>query len=437
MTAPIIDKSWALCTQKDSAGAGLKISYALACADRHMGPCTTSINLWTEAVQDGLISFPGRSQASLSPSILPKVVSLVLLLEDEGESDHDHARQFASSLLQRLPNLVAARISYPMESRATLVPLLKLKHLDFDMSNLDILEGMSFSALVPKLESAAISYSLEEGVVSSLDFSGCQHLVRLAMANLAVRCLSLPPQCRLNVSMLNSNTSIYKDTNMAQQALTRVKEIDLDDDELSAPEGLLARVCLPELEVIRCGWPDAHWIEQSNKLDTLMHCSRHSRNVPALKSILSGDHRRSANRSAVKVCIPACLAGVHEIMLATDRSVELVFDSACSAGESLNTFCVVASEIRVDVAALLGMTDALVRRGLTLSMAQAGQEHEHAPSQCMYVRAVSAPQLSYDHLVQRVNKRIGFWARHQGCAQCGACHWCLREIGVLHWAPSF
>ncbi|CAL5228126.1 g11203 [Coccomyxa viridis] len=79
-----IDLTCPIYKWKDSAGAGLKISYALACADRHMGPCTTSINLWTEAVQDGLISFPGRSQASLSPSILPKVVSLVLLLEDEG-----------------------------------------------------------------------------------------------------------------------------------------------------------------------------------------------------------------------------------------------------------------------------------------------------------------------------------------------------------------
>ncbi|CAL5228128.1 g11205 [Coccomyxa viridis] len=90
-----------------------------------------------------------------------------------------------------------------------------------------------------------------------------------------------------------------------------------------------------------------------------------------------------------------------------DQPLALAFDNPCSAGEALNTFCVVASEVSIDAAALLAMTDALIRRGLTLSMAQAGPEHEHAPSQCLYIHAVSAPQLSYDEAVQFVSKRVG------------------------------
>ena len=417
--------------------ASKRISCALACADRHIGLCTSSISLCTDPVQDSLINPPGRSQASLSPSILPNVVSLELLLGYEDGSDIERARQLASSLLQRLPNLVAARIDYPIKRGVFPVPLLKLKHLCLWVPTPDSLEGMSFSAHLPKLETASISVDNTWSPVSRIDFSGCQHLVRLVMSNIPVRCLSKPSQCSLRVFLCCGDYDVYRDTSMAQQGMPNVREIYLDGDELCSPEGLLARCCLPELEVIRCSGPHTLFNGQSDKLDPFMHCLRHSRNVPALKSILCGDHRIPANRSAVKICIPAFLAGVQNMMLATDRSVELVFGSARSAGESLTALCVVASEIRVDAAALLGMTDALLRRGLTLSMAHAGQEHEHAPSQCMYVRAVSAPELSYDEAVQCVNKRIGSWARDYGCGQCVACHYCLRGAGLLAWRSAF
>ncbi len=225
--------------------------------------------------------------------------------------------------------------------------------------------------------------------------------------------------------MLDGDADYYRDTIMAQRGLPNVKEVYIDSDEICSDEGLFARVCLPELEMIRCGWPcTPHG--KPDEDDFLVLFLRHSRNVPALQSILwTGSGR------AMKTSIPAFLAGIHEIMLATDQPLALAFDNPCSAGEALNTFCVVASEVSIDAAALLAMTDALIRRGLTLSMAQAGPEHEHAPSQCLYIRAVSAPQLSYDEAVQFVSKRVGTWARHHRCV-CGACFECLRRAGVLN-----
>ena len=119
-------------------------------------------------------------------------------------------------------------------------------------------------------------------------------------------------------------------------------------------------------------------------------------------------------------------------MIATHRTLVLAFDSASSAGESLNTFCAVAKEVRVVTAALLAMTNALFRRGLTLSMAQAGPEHEHAPSQCLYVRAFGVLPRSYEDSICAVNARMEKWEKkYNDCAQCGVCFKCLRKAGVL------
>ena len=327
--------------QEDSDGdipkASKQISDALACADRHIGPCTTSIFISTEAVQDSFSNFFASSQASLSSSVLLNAVSLQLVIDD-GREDDENVRQFASWLLQRVPNLTAARVYYPLGSWAALLPLLHLKHLDLCVQNLESLGSMSFSDLVPELESARISSGDAGTPISQLDFSGCKHLVCLVVANSAVRRLSKPPQCRLRVDMWYGDPNIYEDTSMAQKGLPNVKEVFLAGDELCDPEGLLERVCLPELQVIRCDWPETLWNEESDKLDTLMYCSRHSRNVPALRSILCGDHRIKYNRPAVKVRVPSALAGVHEIMLATMRPLVLAFDSAACAGKSLNTF---------------------------------------------------------------------------------------------------
>ena len=115
-----------------------------------------------------------------------------------------------------------------------------------------------------------------------------------------------------------------------------------------------------------------------------MHCLRHSRNLPAVKSIICGDHGKDS-WDAMTIRIPADLAGVQELVIATNRPLQLAFDCACSAGEKLTTFCAVAGEIRADAAALLEMNDALFRRGRTLSLAQAERSIMMAfCSACMY-----------------------------------------------------
>ena len=425
-----------------SAKASKQIGCALACADRHIGPCTTSIALNTQAVLDSLVNLLGQSRSSPSPFILPNVVSLDLVLCNEGSTKDDSIRQFASLLLQRLPNLIAARLRYcSVISEATLVPLPQLKHLDLCMYNLDILGRIPFGRVVPALETLCMTYPEDNGLVSELDFSGCQHLVQLRLTGLNVCRLSMPPHCRLRVGLIMGDSEFYADTSKAQQALHNVKEILVKSYELFSPQGLFARVRPPELEVIRCDWSDnwaGHDLDEDDVHEgggipshALVHCLKHNRDLPALKSILCGDYN-NLHKLPMKLHIPAGLAGVQEIMIATQRTLMLAFDNASSAGESLNIFYAVAAEVRVDTAAVLDMTNALFRRGLTLSMAQAGPEHQHAPSQCLYVRAFGALPLSYDDAISAVNARIEKWGRkNHDCAQCGVCFKCLRKAGVL------
>ena len=88
--------------------------------------------------------------------------------------------------------------------------------------------------------------------------------------------------------------------------------------------------------------------------------------------------------------------------------------------------------MRVDTAALSDMQDALSKRGLSLKVTLAGQGHEHAPSHCLYIDADSAPLLSYDDAISRINARLPEWRINPPtCSQCGACFKCLRKAGIL------
>lgn len=131
---------------------------------------------------------------------------------------------------------------------------------------------------------------------------------------------------------------------------------------------------------------------------------KHSKSLPALKSIRCGDRHENPNL-VIKARIPADLANVQELIIAIDRPLELSFDSACSVGERLNTLVFIAGEVMLDANALHDMGRALSRRGLTLMVVRAGQGLEHAPSQCMYVQASAAP-LSYNDAIQYVNARL-------------------------------
>ena len=224
-----------------------------------------------------------------------------------------------------------------------------------------------------------------------------------------------------------------------QLALAEMNEVYLYAKELYRPQGLVARFCLPKLEVIRCEW-DAYDDESSSSVDSdddgdegrvadaLVHCLSHSKNLPSLKSIICGDWDRDPSRS-METHIPANLAGVKEIIIATNRPLQLVFNCASNAGERLECFFAVGSEVRMD--ALAPFQEALSKRGLTLSTAQASQDHEDAPSQCVYIRELSATQLSYDDAMRPVNAKVQDWGRTHSCSQCGACYKCLKVEGLL------
>ena len=368
---------------------------------------------------------------------------------------------FCKGMLERLPNLTAVKIGFEAFYNICVnMPLNHLKHLELALGDPDALEYMPFAELFPLLETARIS-ALEGDTVSFFDVSGCRRLQRLVLADVVVLCLSKPPQCMLRIEMIMVHAEELEASQL-QPGFSEMNEALLSSKELYWPGGLVAKAYLPKLEVIRCdGWDDEWWDEDDSADDqdadpegsaanALVNCMRHSANLPALKSILCGDHDAySGSGVCMRVRIPADLAGVQELMIAAGRPLRLFFDSAQRTGERLSTFCAVGSEIRVDTADLQEMTVALFKRGLTLSMAQAGPEHENAPSQCLYVHACSMLQLSYDDAILAVNARVGRWGKAQSgrypgdvrnssetigdnvCGQCGACFTCLRQEGVL------
>ena len=228
-----------------------------------------------------------------------------------------------------------------------------------------------------------------------------------------------------------------------ETALAEVSEALLPCKELYSPEGIVATTYLPNLEVLRCdGW-DLDWVnadfdfdEHDEEFDgepanALVDCMAQSLNLPALKSVLIGHHE--FGESGMRVQVPADLAGVQELMIATAQPLKLGFESARCAGETLNSFYAVGSEITVSEAALRSMQKALRKRGLTLSMVRADKGFTYAPSQCLYMRALSAPPLHYDDVICSVNARVGRWGfmQSQACSHCGACFDCLRKAGIV------
>ena len=413
--------------------ASHRISSALACAGRHTGPCTTSISLSTMSVQQSLTDLQDHPRALTGPSMRANVVCLELLLYsqniDEIANDVD-IRHFTIKLLQRLPNLTAARLQYHCYSEVPYVPLLQLKHLDLELVGSDSLMRLPFAALMPALETARITFVVGLGRIAELDVLGCRHLTRLVLSNAAVHQLSKAPQCWLQIDMLRWNAHDVQPSQL-QQSLSEVNEILLYSKEFCSPRGLLAHVCLPKLEVIRCNWDEDDNEDSSIVTNAIELCSGHTKDLPALKSILCEDFDKPAD-SVMEVRIPARLAGVEELEFASDRPLRLIFDCPRSAGEKLDKFCVIGREVKADAAALVTMNDALFRRGFTLSTAHAEQQHDDdAPSQCMYIRAISALQLSYDDAIDAVYSRMSRWGGYHGCADCGACFDCLREAGIL------
>lgn len=109
-----------------------------------------------------------------------------------------------------------------------------------------------------------------------------------------------------------------------QPGLSEVNEVLISSKEFYSPQGLVASACMPNMEVIRCNWSDKNYYDDDDDEDdgsvanALMHCLRHSRNLPALKSILCTDYDNDP-KTVMGARIPADLAGVQELMVATDR----------------------------------------------------------------------------------------------------------------------
>ena len=269
---------------------------------------------------------------------------------------------------------------------------------------------------------------MEPGTVDCLDFSGCQHLTRLVFANVLVYDLFKPPGCNVRVEMVRLQYDDL-DARRLRSGLAEVSEVLLSSKELFSPKALIAKARMPMLEVIRCdGWGgnygdgedssdggdnyDNSEVSDHDELScvlvtrTLENCMMHSRNLPALRSILIADNTHDSYEPVMYVVIPYFLAGVKELMIASERPVQLVFGCAHMAGEALETFYVVGKEVRVDKAVMAEMREALSGCGLTLSMVKAKKKHLHYPSQCLYVHSRSTPQLSFEDVISALDARV-------------------------------
>ena len=208
----LVDKRRLQCMQGMSEYALIMVSsaigHALKCAGRSTGPCTTFIRICTHAVANSMYNAMRGSGSLTGDSILPNVVCLELVLEHFRMAmydDHASASGFARFLLQRVPNLVAARLWYCIPFSTSFVPLLRLQHLDLGRICLDTLGCMPFAAFFPALETANINAEQSDedsNTIPELDVSGCRHLRRLVLTSVTVCRLSKLPQCCVRVDML-------------------------------------------------------------------------------------------------------------------------------------------------------------------------------------------------------------------------------------------
>ena len=433
--------------------ASKQITHALASAERCTGSCTTYISLVTEHIGNLPANDPGHPANWPISSTLANVACLELQLTCYTDVNDDFIRAYTRWTLGRLPNLVAARLW--LEAPYSICPyvdLHHLKHLELGVGDVTSVGCVDIEQAFPSLGTACISASVEPGTNSILDFSECRHLTRLVFANIMVYDLYKPPGCTVRVEMVRLQSEDLV-ANWLRQGLAEVSELLLSSKELYSHDGLLTKARMPKLEVIRCdGWgedsptdgnsSDSDGNDAANPDDieeleflvtrSLENCMMHSRNFPALRSILIADNTHSSQEPVMCVVIPYYLARVQELMIASERPVELVFGCAHMTGERLETFCVVGKEVKVDRAAMTEMRDALSGRGLTLSMVKAKKKHEHYPSECLYVHPSSAPQLSFDDAILALDARIERWGDNKNaCGQCGACFKCLRKAGIL------
>ena len=430
------------------------ISYALTCVNRHTGPSTRSISLYMHTVEHRLVNNLGQPRALISPSPMACVGHLTLWLPDGGKVSEDNYLLFVRRMLERLPNLIYARLQYATRAKVAMVPLLHLKHLELSLSPFNLLDFTHIGAQLPMLETALFrGNGLISGSIPVLNVSACRHLRRLVLLHILVWHIMRPPHCSVKYDMRILQPSKLEASQL-QLALAEVNEVHWNARELykspyRAGRGQVGHVCMPALEVIRCERDDydrdevrrVNWVDyddddedddesedESCVADTLVHCLSHSKNFPALRSIFCGDWGRNFNYS-MKARIPADLAGVKELIIATNRPLQLVFDSPRSVGERLGSFSAVGRLVKSDT--IGPFIEALSKRGLTLSMAEAEQEHKDAPSQCVYIHELSAPQLSYEDAIRPVNAHVEHWGMNRACAQCGACYTCLKETGTL------
>lgn len=413
-------------SDRERAKATSQVRDALACATRHIGPCTTFIRLSQETLytpRHGFIDMIKRPGVLPCSSMLVNVTYFEVDLRGQYGDDRDDIQQLSNWLLQRMPNLLAAQlISSNAFCGVPRIPLVHLKHLRLHVWQLASLEGMRFGESVPALQTARVSAcGSKSGLLSKMDVSGCKDLVRLVIDNIVVCHLEKQPKCWLKVDLAEWRRDDLEATQL-QSMFSAVDELRLSYRDVYHPQGLVAIAAMPNVKVPKfddiCDGSDCELFSS----------------LESLKSIICGNCDASFDSDSESErdhYIPADLGSVEELMFATRHPLELVFGDGHSAGERLNTLYIIARHVKVDALALLGMNNALLSRGLTLRMVKAEQGHRDFPAQCMYLHAISALVLSYDEARRAVDARLERWGRHSSCAQCGACFTCLREAGVL------
>ena len=210
--------------------ASNEISNALACAGRHTGPGTISISLRTQAVHSSLDHDFAWPVTVTGSSILANVVCLELELHgyEKGQDDTDVLR-FTLLLLQKVPNLTAARLWYHAYPAACIMLLPKLRHLDLGLMCLVTLEGLPLGEILPMLETACIT-ALGGDMIAELNASGCQHLTQLVLIDVQVYSVLKPPLCRLRMELLGWDQDVAEARRL-QPALSEVHETYLYNED--------------------------------------------------------------------------------------------------------------------------------------------------------------------------------------------------------------
>lgn len=285
------------------------------------------------------------------------------------------------------------------------------------------LSAVQAPRLLPLLETLRLE-GYVEGTLDRLDLSACGHLRGLALVDLKVDQLGMPPACNFSFSLLVMGSKLTESMVIDMSAvfgLAGHSGLRLRDDPIEATQHFFHWLghCR-DLKIVRSYIFDDFEDERGQDPQMEDHGGPVSWLVNALPA--SGQPLRNLRSiimeaDSINGTFPAKLPNLELLAIMSRGLLELEFEDPLATVSALRSFYALGQPLIVDAVDMLRMSSSLIRRGLILDAASAGFPHS-----CIYLRGINAVQLSVDELCDLVWNLVFY-------CTCGACFECLYKAG--------